>query len=82
MKNTDIWVDLGDDIIDEKIDGVVYSPMMRKHLRNDEEDLPILHFATKGQTLGQYLKCQILSNYATYGGLHYFGLYTGDLLHV
>ena len=39
MKNTDIWVDLaGEDIIDEKIDGVVYSPMMRKHLRNDEED--------------------------------------------
>ena len=50
--------------------------------RNDKEDLPILHFATRGQTLGQYLKCQILSNYGTYGGLHYFGLYTGDVLHI
>ena len=50
--------------------------------RNDKEDLPILHFATRGQTLGQYLKCQILSHYDTYGGLHYFGLYSGDVLNV
>ena len=50
--------------------------------RNDVEDLPILHFATRGITLGQYLKCQILSHYGKYGGLHYFGLYTGKVLHV
>ena len=48
--------------------------------RNDVEDLPLLHFATRGQTLGQYLKCQILSHYGKHGGLHYFGLYTGDVL--
>ena len=48
--------------------------------RNDEEDLPILHFATTGQTLGQYLKCEILSHYGTYGGLDYFGLYSGNIL--
>ena len=48
--------------------------------RNDEEDLPILHFATKRQTLGQYLKCEILSHYGTYGGLDYFGLYSGNIL--
>ena len=46
--------------------------------RSDEEDLPILHFATTGQTLGQYLKCEILSHYGTYGGLDYFGIYTGN----
>ena len=47
--------------------------------RNDEKDLPILHFATTGQTLGQYLKCEILSHYGTYGGLDYFGLYSGNI---
>ena len=47
--------------------------------RSDEEDLPILHFATTGQTLGQYLKCEILSHYGTYGGLDYFGIYTGNI---
>ena len=41
MKNTDIWVDLaGEDTIDDsaKTDAVVYSPMMRKHLRNNDDD--------------------------------------------
>ena len=47
--------------------------------RNNEEDLPILHFATKGQTLGKYLKCEILSHYGDYGGLDYFGLYSGNI---
>ncbi len=47
--------------------------------RHEEGDLPILNFATKEQTLGQFLKCQIVSHYGSYGGLDYFGLYSGDL---
>ena len=38
-----------------------------------------LNFATKGLTLGRYLKCEILSNYGVYGGLDYFGLYSGNI---
>ena len=48
--------------------------------RNDEEELPILHFATYGFTRGKFLKCQIKSHYGTYGGLDYFGIYSGELL--
>lgn len=48
--------------------------------RTENEELPILHFATKGETLGKFLKCQILSRHGTYGGLQYFGIYTGNLI--
>ena len=48
--------------------------------RNDEEELPILHFATYGFTRGKFLKCQIQSHYGSHGGPDYFGIYSGELL--